>query len=1055
MSLIDAALSRSRTTLVGLLFLLVAGTSAWITIPKESEPDINIPIVYVSLHHEGISPQDAERLLVRPMEQEMATVEGVKEMRSTAYLGGANVLLEFEAGQDIDQAMIDVREAVDTAKADLPDDTDEPTVNEVNLSKFPILAITLSGDIPERALVRIARDLQDRLETIPTVLEANIRGDREEVVEVIVDPVRIEAYALNLQDILTLLARSNQLVAAGSLDTGAGRFAVKIPGLFESVNDILDMPLITSGDSVIKVRDIATVRRTFKDRELLARVGGQPAVVVEVSKRTGENIIETIEQVRAVVADSQSAWPADLEVSFAQDGSVFIKRILSDLQNNVIAAVLLVMIVILGALGVRAGSLVGLSIPGAFLTGILALQLFGLTVNMVVLFSLILSVGLLVDGAIVVTEYAERKLAEGASPHDAYATAAKRMAWPIIASTATTLAAFAPLLFWPGIVGEFMKFMPITLVVTLVASLAMALIFVPVLGVNLGFFAHLLVLALSAALGATLTGWLAGGVVGLVVPGFAGGLLLAIPGALAGGWIGHKLGRRAARAIMQPPAMGEGRVVRDLESDTDLDIMKLGGLAGLYVHILNRALRRPGLIIAGAFSLLVVAGMLYGQLGRGVEFFPDAEPDQANLSIHARGNLSVEEKAHLVREVEAHVLAVQRDHNDFKTIYTVAGNIQSQDNDAEDVIGRITLEFRDWQVRRRAADIMADILDRTSGLAGIFIETTQAEAGPPVGKPVQVQLASNDAVALDAAAGRVRAYIDSLTGLKDIEDTRPLPGIEWEITVDRAQAAKFGADVQMIGSFVQLVTKGLKISTYRPDDTDEEIDISVRFPDDDRTLARLDSIRLQTSEGAVPMSNFVQRTPVQRTGTLFRSDGTRVITIKADVQPGVLADDKVRQIRSWLAGASLNPAVEVTFKGEDEEQKAAQAFLQRAFVIALFVMAIILLAQFNGFYSVILILSAVVMSTTGVFLGLLILGQPFGIVMSGIGVIALAGIVVNNNIVLIDTYDRVRKTFPDVREAIIRTGAQRLRPVLLTTITTIIGLAPMVFQLNIDFVTRE
>lgn len=1057
MSLIDAALNRSRTVLATLVLLFIAGAFSFTAIPKEAEPDVNIPIIYVSMHHEGISPEDSERLLVRPMEAEMRSIEGLKEIRATSYLGGGNVVLEFEAGFNPDTAMDDVREKVDLVRPELPADSDEPTVNEVNLSLFPILIVTLSGDVPERTLMRLARDLQDSIEAIPPVLEAEIGGDRDELVEIIVEPELLESYSVDPAALLELLARSNQLVAAGSLDTGQGRFAIKVPGLIENVNDILNLPVKVNGNAIVTFRDLTTVHRTFRDRETLARVDGQPAVSLEISKRTGENIIETIELVRDAVGREQAAWPAAVNVNFSQDKSVQVNTMLRDLQNNVLSAVLLVMIAVVGALGLRSGILVAVAIPGSFLTAILVINALGLTVNIVVLFALILAVGMLVDGAIVVTEYADRKLREGEPPERAYAMAAKRMAWPIIASTATTLAAFAPLLFWPGIVGEFMKFLPITLVATLTASLAMALIFVPVLGANFAFISRLAVIGISTVLGALILSSIGRAVVGLFDAGALSNIVLVVFGliGLAGGlWLGFWLAARVAHKDDEAHETNAEHA-RLLSGQSKLEIDKIKGPTRVYLRVLSGALRRPGLVLAAAFALLVGSWMAYGALGKGVEFFPNVEPEQAAIQIHARGNLSVAEKAALVRQVEDRILQLQDERGEFDSIYSLSGNLPIRDEDAEDVVGTINLEFADWDQRRSADVILADVISRSSDLAGIFVETRKAEAGPPVGKPVQVQLSSRFPELLEQEVGKVRDFMDTLTGLKDIEDSRPLPGIEWEIEVDRAEAAKYGADVAMIGNAIKFVTNGMKVTDYRPDDSDEEIDIVARYPVNDRTIAQLDDIRLQTSEGMVPISNFVKRSAQQRTGQLQRVDSIRVMTVRADILPGVLADDMVQQIRVWLEAAGIDPRVDVEFRGEDEEQKAAQSFLLKAFAVALFLMAIILVTQFNSFYSALLILTAVVMSTIGVMLGLLVVGQPFGIVMSGIGVIALAGIVVNNNIVLIDTFDRLRKEMDSVRDAILLTGAQRLRPVVLTTVTTVLGLLPMVLQINIDFVSRE
>ncbi|WP_340118662.1 efflux RND transporter permease subunit [Pelagibius sp. 7325] len=991
-AIIDAAISHSRTVILTLVLILVAGTVAYQTIPKEDSPDVNIPTLYVSMVHEGISPEDAERLLIKPMEKELRAIEGVKEMTSTAYLGGANVVMEFDAGFDADMALIDVREKVDLAKAELPEDAEEPTVHEINLSLFPVLTVSLSGSAPERTLLRIARDLQDRIEGISSVLEAEIVGDRDELLEVIIDPLALESYNLDAEDILTMVSKSNLVIAAGSLDTGQGRFAVKVPGLFETMEDIVNLPVKVSGDAVVRFRDIATLHRTFKDSDGYARLNGQPSLALEVSKRTGENIIETIEQVRAVVEASRDTWPSTVSVAYSQDKSTDIRNNLLDLQNNVLSAILLVMVVVVAALGIRSACFVGIAIPGSFLTGILVLAVAGLTVNIVVLFALILAVGMLVDGAIVVTEYADRKMSEGLPKKEAYALAGKRMAWPIIAATATTLAAFLPLMFWPGTVGEFMKFLPLTLIATLTASLAMALIFVPTLGSVFG-----------------------------------------------------KAGGAADPETMKALAAGESGDLNDIK-----------GWTGRYLKVLNAALNHPGKILLAAVASLVLVMGAYATFGRGVEFFPDVEPQNAVLQLHARGNLSVDERDALVRQVEQVVLAIQREHGEFHAItsQSMASSGQQGGDEAEDVIGKITLEFTDWFTRRPADEILGEIRRRSEIFAGIFVEARKEEAGPPVGKPVQVEVSSSNPALIEPAVKRIAQAMAEMDGFIDIEDGAQIPGIEWELSVDRAQAAKFGADISLIGSYVRMITNGMKLGEYRPDDSSEEIDIVVRLPEAYRTIEQLDRIRMQTSAGLVPISNFVTRLPKQKVGQLKRTDGNRAMTVKADVAPGLLVDDKVQQVRSWLASQQFDSRLTFQFKGEDEEQKAASDFLGKAFAVALFLMAIILVTQFNSFYSAGLILSAVIMSTVGVMIGLLVTHQPFGIVMSGIGVIALAGIVVNNNIVLIDTFDRLRETTQSAREAILRTGAQRLRPVMLTTITTILGLMPMVLAMNIDFFSR-
>ncbi|MHA1559532.1 MAG: efflux RND transporter permease subunit [Alphaproteobacteria bacterium] len=532
--------------------------------------------------------------------------------------------------------------------------------------------------------------------------------------------------------------------------------------------------------------------------------------------------------------------------------------------------------------------------------------------------------------------------------------------------------------------------------------------------------------------------------------------LAAILGGILGAYGGIKLGHRATRGFGSGQQSEEDAAqMRSLAGDGDGDLSHLKGVTGIFARLLGAALRNPIKVVLGAVCVLVSSWTAYVLLGNGVEFFPDIEPDQALVQVHARGNLAVDEKNGLVREVEQYILDIQEERGEFTSIYTLAGNTQTRDDQAEDIIGTISLEFGEWDERRAANEILADIAERTRGLAGIIVETRKAEQGPPTGKAIQVQLSSNNPELLALETAKVRRFIDGMQDLKDLEDSRPMPGIEWELTVDRAEAAKFGADVQLIGNAIKLVTNGIIISSFRPNDSDDEIDIVARYPLEYRTVSQLDEVRIKTRQGLVPISNFVQRQPVPRTGQLRRIDTARSLTVKADVLPGILIDDKVSEIRSWLETANIDPLVSVVFKGEDQEQKDAQAFLLKAFSVALFLIALILILQFNSFYSAFLILTAILISTSGVMLGLLVTGQPFGIVMSGVGVIALAGIVVNNNIVLIDTYNQVKRKVSDPYQAILRAVVQRFRPVLLTTATTTLGLMPMVLQLNINFVTRE
>ena len=980
-SIIDAALSRARTMLSLLALILVAGVITYITIPKESSPDITIPIIYVSVGHQGISPTDAERLLVRPIEQELRSIEGVKEMTATAAEGHASVVLEFNVGVDLTKAMADVRDAVDLAKPKLPEDSDEPTVNEVTLaSEQPVLSVVLFGTVPERTIVQIAREVGDKLESYRQILEVDIAGDREDIVEIIVDPLLMESYSLDQADIYNLIALNNRVVAAGFVDTGYGRFSVKVPSVFNSLKDVLELPIKVDGKQVVTFGDVATVRRAFRDPESFARLDGKSAVVLDIKKRAGENIIETVELVKAVMAGAQqqAEWPNNLLVKYTWDESKDVKIMLNDLQNNILSAIILVVIVIIAILGVRTALLVGISIPGSFLTGLLVLSVFGLTVNIVVLFSLIMAVGMLVDGAIVVTEFADRRMQEGEGRKAAYRDAAKRMAWPITASTATTLAAFAPLLFWPDVTGEFMKFLPLTLIATLTASLIMALLFVPVLG-------------------------------GLI------------------GKPQYVSSQSQARMV----ALHNG------------DFSQATGLTKAYYHTLSIAIKHPFKILFSAILLAVAVGFTYSKAGLGAEFFPEVDPPFFNVKVRSHGDLSIQEKDDIMRDIEQMML----NHDEFNTVYTRTGG--------DDQIGLISVTPVDWQYRRSVKAIIDELKVQTDQYAGVEIEYKFPDAGPPVENDLVIELSAKTPEQLNQAAKIVRNWADGNQALTNISDTASKDGIDWKVDIRRDDAARFAADATLVGNTVQFVTNGLKIGDYLPDDSSEEVDILVRYPNDKRDIGRFDQLRVKTPAGLVPITNFAQIVPDHKQDTIKRLDGKRVVNIMADMEEGYNLALELPKIEQALSELGLPSSVEFRIRGQNEEQENSSAFLQSAFLAALAVMALILITQFNSFYQAFLILSAVLFSTVGVFVGLLIFQRPFGIVMSGIGVIALAGIVVNNNIVLIDTYNQLIKRGLDKRDAILRTGVQRLRPVMLTTVTTILGLMPMVLEMNIDLINQK
>ncbi len=987
--IVDWSIQQTRLILSVLGFLIILGIYSYVTLPKEADPDIPIPFVFVSIMHPGISPEDAERLLLKPVETQLRSIEGVKAMRSFAQQGYAGVGLEFDVSFDQKQAMIDVREKVDQARAELPADTEEPVVAEFNASLWPVISIMISGDLPERTLRRLAEELQDELEAQGSVLKAEIIGAREELIEVVIDPAKLESYGVTASDLYNAVALNNRLVAAGTLSTEGGRFAVKVPGLFENVRDVYSLPIKVSGATVVTLSDVADIRRTFLDAERFARFNGQPAVALDVTKRIGENIVETSKTIRDTVARVAANWPENVSIDFVGDASVWIHRSLSSLEQAVMLAILLVMILVVAALGFRSGMLVGFAIPTSFMISFLFLALGGFTINMMVMFGMIISVGMLVDGAIIVVEYADRKMAEGLHRREAYALAAKRMFWPVISSAATTIAAFAPMLFWPGVSGKFMEYFPITVIMVLSAATLVGLIFMPVVG-----------------------------------------------------------------ALVGKAEPSNADTLKALAASESGDLRELGGLTGVYARAVSAVVAHPARTILTGVMVMAAVYVAFGFLGRGVEFFVEQDPEQAFVLVQARGNLSPEQKRDLVMEVEQRILGTPG----VKSIFMSSGGAsQNMGNQAPppDTIGSITIELLDYAERGPGGLVLDDVRERIKGIPGIYAEVREFEGGPPTGKDVNIELSSDNYAALNAATARLRAFIDGLAGLRDREDSRPLPGIEWTLAVDRAQAGLFGADVTAVGNVVQLVTNGIKVGEYRPDDSREEIDIRVRFPRANRSLEQIGQLKVPTRDGLVPISNFVKFEPAPQVNKINRRDARRIMQVKANVETGILPNDKVAEIQEWLKTAGIDPAVTVKFRGASEEAAEAGAFLGKAAIAALLLIFVILLVQFNRFWHCVVILSAIIMSTVGVMLGMLVMGQTFSIIMTGTGIVALAGIIVNNNIVLVDTFQYLMKHGFDPMEAIVRTGAQRLRPVFLTTATTMLGLVPMVLEMSVNFFDRS
>ena len=1117
--LVDWAASRARMVLAFIALSLLAGGMAYVGLPKEGEPDIEIPAIFVSVPFPGISAEDSETLLVKPMEAELSDLDGLKTMSATAAENYAGVALEFEFGWDKTKILADIRSAMNNAEAQFPTGADQYSINEINFSEFPIVIVNLTGQVPERTLLRVAKDLQDRIEGLDAVLEAGLAGQRDEMLEVVIDPLRLEAYNVTAGELIGVVTNNNLLIAAGEVETAQGTFSVKIPSSFDEPADVYNLPVKTNGDRVITLGDLATIRLTFEDRIGTARFNGVNTVALQVVKRKGFNLIDTTALVKEAVEQERASWSPELQsaiqVGTSNDQSRNVASMVSQLEGSVLTAIALVMIVVLAALGTRPALLVGFAIPTSFLLCFALLAVMEITISNIVMFGLILAVGMLVDGAIVVVEYADKRIKEGTGPMHAYVEAAKRMFWPIISSTATTLCAFLPMLFWPGVPGQFMGMLPVTLIFVLSASLVVALVYLPVMGGVTGRMSRLFGNA-SDALRARLP-WFVRAL--LVFPAimvvFTGAMLTLNPGYLMGeavqtsglsdslpGMLLFLVG-----AFLLSITIGAAKIEREAKT------IKAGYSRAPFGHFMHFIAGNPvmPLVTVGAVAFTVVSIFgYYGSNNNGVEFFVESEPEQAIVYVRARGNLSLEEKDDLVRQAEEVVLT----HPGVITAFSFAGD-GGLNTDASgatapsDTIGQVQLETIPWEDRAGIAEldgdvVLAEIQEQLDTIPGIQTEILAQSRGPASGKPVHLRLKSDNFEELRAATNLARAQFEQTPGLITIEDSLPLPGIDWQIDVDVEKAGRYGADVATVGAMVQMVTRGILLDTMRVDSSDEEIEIRVRLPEQDRVLSTLDSLKVRTNQGLIPLSNFITRTPVQKLAQIDRIEQKRYFDVKAGIEAGLTnltsdgervavvrvvsedavgmdryevvtllgdmtsssltelvdggdttevplnANERIAVLTEWLDTNPLPSSIEWEWTGDQEEQAESGAFLQTAFAGALGLMFIILLAQFNSIYNSVLVLMAVVMSTAGSLVGMLVMDQPFSIIMTGTGIVALAGIVVNNNIILIDTYQEYSKYMPRT-EAIVRTAEDRIRPVLLTTITTMAGLAPMMFGLSLDF----
>jgi multidrug efflux pump len=1019
--------------------VLVLGLVSYVTVPKESSPEIVVPNIFVHTIYPGVAPKDIETLISRPIEEELNTIGDVKHVTSVSTEGVSSINVEFEAGVDMEAALAKVREKVDIAKPDLPEAAEDPQIVEINFAEFPIMQVNVSGPYSLVRLREVAEDLQDELEQIPSVLEVQRSGGLEREVKVDVDLAKLKFYDLAFDDVVEAIQRENVTVPGGSIDVGEMKYLVRVPGQFETTAPIAGIVVDTKNGQPVYIRDVATVDFGFKDRDSYARLDGEPVVSLAVKKRSGENIIATADAVRATIARLAPSFPPGTVVKITSDQSQDIQKMVSSLENNIISGLILVVAVLLFFLGVRTAWFVGLAIPTSMLLSFIVLKGIGFSMNMVVLFSLILALGMLVDNAIVVVENIYRFREQGYDRRQAAKYATGEVALPIISSTATTLAAFLPMVFWPGIVGEFMKYLPYTLIITLSSSLFVALVIVPSLCGMFLSLEHSPRVPLKPAARLILIG--------------AGAVTLLL--LLAANWLTAVLLVLTAAGVYTFHHFVAGPLGRWFMHHA------LPAIIDAYERQLRWALSHRLMVLGGAFGALVLAVVAFGMFSVGVEFFPeDIPPATVYVQVDAPLGTRVEQTDAIVHRIENELRTVPG-HEDFESVVATVGSQVSNSfsSGSGTHLATVAVNFVDFEQRHQDGFRTLDEMRRTigTGIAGADIAVELPNNGPPTGAPVTLEINGANADTLRLLADEAVRLLErapvfaKLDGLEsDMDAGRP----ELVVDVDREKAGLYGLNTGRVGRTVRAAINGVAASKFR--DGKDEYDITVRLARADReNLGALEDLTLVPENGGqVPLSSVAAVRVGRGSGDVRRKDLDRVATVSSDVRSGYNANAVLAEVQQTLEpfAAALPAGYQMRYAGQQEDQAEAQRFLSEAFVIALLLIGFILVWQFDSVTKPLIIMTSVILSTIGVLLGLIVFHMPFGIIMTGVGVISLAGVVVNNAIVLIDYTDLLRaRDGLTRREAVVRAGKTRFRPVILTAVTTVLGLVPLGIGLNIDF----
>jgi multidrug efflux pump subunit AcrB len=968
------------------LVISIAGFQAYKSIPREAAPDIQIPLLIVSIPFPGSSPEDVESLISNKVEQELKTIKNLKEISSTSSEGVSVLTLEFTSDFDISEARTKVREKMDQIKPDLPADAEDYQVTEINLSEQPLMILNLAGDMGLLGLTELADDVKEEIEGIPGILEVRRAGGLEKEIRVYVNPDKMNYYKLALNQVSSSISNENTNLPGGTITMGPTKYMIRVPGEFINPEGINEALISAPNQVPVRVRDIAQVVFGYKEVTSKSRLDGLESVSLSIVKRSGENLLAIRNEVKSIIQRLEKDYKEDVKFSILSDQGEHVQQIVKDLENNILTGFVLVFLVLLLVMGISNALLVAVAIPLSFLVSMIILNVMGFTLNIVVLFSLILSLGLLVDNAIVIVENIYRHRQAGKSRIEAAKLGTKEIAIPVTTSTITTVAAFFPLIFMPGIAGEFISFLPKTLIVTLSSSLFVALI------INAVFCSTMM------------------------------------------------------------------RVKVNKEVTSDFDELKLvdhSKILRIYQMILRSVLRFRFVTVIVFIFLFIGTFYWYGTNTfprKRIEFFPKTEPSEAVVNITAPMGTTLEISDGYVTSVEGYV------ENDMDKLDAVVANVgqrrgsgASSSGSTTTYLSHVVLDFPSWQNWvEKPSEIIKNLRQKLVKMVGVQVKLAEAQSGPPTGKAFNLEVQGKDFSKMIDSVEKIKKRIKDIPGLVDLTDDFDRSRPELKVIIDRDKASRLGFRARDIASTVRTAFNGKKVSVFR--DGTEEYDIWVQLDQSFRkNQSDLASLFIFTPTGEpVRLSEIAKVDTGPSYGSIRHVDTERTITISGDAfrVPGPVLVMKAQRV---LKDLELPDGVRYKFTGENKGRQETQVFIGQALIIAICLILVVMIAQFNSIALPFIVITSVFMSVMGVLLGLIVHDRPFGIIMTGVGTVALAGIVVNNVIVMLDFVVKLRKRGFARNEAMVLASAVRFRPVLLTAVTTVIGLAPMAMGMDIDF----